>query len=477
MLKRVYFILLFALMLLPCRAQEEKPSIFKITRVSFSEGAFNEISPVIFRDGIIFCSDRRFSAVKDRKTFEGRRLYNIYYAELKDSTKWSKPQEISTERSKLFNNGPLCIAPDGKTVYFTSDVETGKITRKRNFKNHNGIYTAELSGNTLVSMNAFQYNNNQYDIGQPAISSDGKMLFFSSNMPGGQGGADLYYCELVGNKWSTPVNMGPKVNSRGNESFPFYHSSGKLYFSSDKPGGQGQLDVYYTTLSLGSWEDPISLPNPINSDADDFAFVADQGMQQGYFSSNRRRDDDIYKFSSLIIRKASCGELVENNYCYQLVEENAIKFDTIPFRYEWNFGDGSPKGVGPSVIHCYPGPGSYLVQLDVVNLITKEIMYNQRTYPLEIVDVEQPYITGPDKAQTAQKIRFSADSTNLPGWNIKEYYWNFDDGSIAIGKEVDKTYVSSGTFNVQLIVTAEPEPGGVIREACVSKNVVITREP
>ncbi|HNY14392.1 MAG TPA: hypothetical protein PKI12_02550, partial [Bacteroidales bacterium] len=276
MLKRVYFILFFALMLLPCRAQEEKPSIFKITRMSFSEGAFNEISPVIFRDGIIFCSDRRFSAVKDRKTFEGRRLYNIYYAEQKDSTKWSKPQEISTERSKLFNNGPLCIAPDGKTVYFTSDVETGKITRKRNFKNHNGIFTAELSGNTLVSMNAFQYNNNQYDIGQPAISSDGKMLFFSSNMPGGQGGADLYYCELAGNKWNTPVNMGPRVNSGGNESFPFYHSSGKLYFSSDKPGGQGQLDVYYTTLSLGSWEDPIALPDPINSDADDFAFVADQ---------------------------------------------------------------------------------------------------------------------------------------------------------------------------------------------------------
>ncbi|MCU0461544.1 MAG: PKD domain-containing protein [Bacteroidales bacterium] len=477
MLKKSLHTVILLSLIITCKAQDKEPSVYEVSRMSFNEGAFSEISPVIYKEGVIFCSDRRFSAIKDRKTFEGRRLYNIYYAERIDSSKWKRPEEITSERSKLFNNGPMCIAPDRKTVYFTSDVETGKITKKRNFKNHNGIFIAELSGSDLSALTPFPYNNPQYDVGQPAISIDGKILVFSSNMPGGLGGADLYYCESIGGKWSTPVNLGPKVNSSSTESFPFFHPSGRLYFSSNKPGGKGRLDVYFTMLSHGAWEDPIALPDPINSSADDFAFVADAGMQTGYFASNRRRDDDIYGFKSLIIRKASCDTLVENNYCYQLVEENAVKFDTIPFRYEWNFGDGSPKGIGPVVIHCYPGPGSYLVQLDVVNLITKEVMYNEKTYNLEILDVEQPYISGPDAGSQGQRISFNADSTNLPGWNITQYYWNFDDGTIAIGKEVDKTYTRPGTYNIQLIVTAEPEPGGVIREACICKNVVISRQP
>lgn len=477
MLKKFLHIVIFSFLVMFSNAQDQKPSIYEVTRMSFNEGYFSEISPVIFRDGVIFCSDRRFSALKDRKTFEGRRLYNLYYAERIDSIKWNKPEEIITERTKLFNNGPMCITPDGKTVYFTSDVETGKITRKRNFKNHNGIFIAELTGTTLSALRPFPYNNQQYDVGQPSVSSDGKMLFFSSNMPGGNGGSDLYYCEWINGEWNTPVNLGSKVNSTGTESFPFMHSSGRLYFSSNRPGGKGKMDVYYTMLNLGTWEDPAAMPDPINSADDDFAFVADAGMQRGYFSSNRNKNDDIYEFSSLIIRKASCDTLVENNFCYQMVEENAVKFDTIPFRYEWNFGDGSPKGIGPEVIHCYPGPGSYLVQLDVVNLITKEVTYNEKTYSLDILNVEQPYIAGPDEGTPNQKLSFNANETNLPGWDITQYYWNFDDGSIAIGKEVDKVYIKPGIYNVQLIVTAEPEPGGVIRESCVCKNVVISRQP
>jgi len=478
MLKKFLHIAIFSSLVIVTSAQDKNPSIYEVKRMSFNEGYFSEISPVIFREGVIFCSDRRFSAMKDRKTFEGRRLYNLYYAERKDSVKWNKPEEITTERTTLFNNGPMCIAPDGKTVYFTSDVETGKITRKKNFRNHNGIFIADLSGTTLSALRPFPYNNQQYDVGQPSISSDAKMLFFASNMPGGSGGSDLYYCEWINGKWSTPVNMGPKVNSSGTESFPFMHSSGRLYFSSNRMGGKGKLDVYYTMLNLGTWEDPVAMPDPINSADDDFAFVADAGMQRGYFSSNRSRNDDIYEFSSLIIRIASCDTLEENNYCFQMVEENAVKVDTIvPFRYEWDFGDGSPKGIGPVVIHCYSKPGIYYVNLNVVDLITKEIIFSREPKIADAKEIEQPYISAPDAGIPGQKMIFNADSTNLPGWNIKQYYWNFDDGSIAIGKEVDKTFIRPGTYNVQLIVTAEPDADGVIRESCICKNVVISRQP
>jgi hypothetical protein len=478
MVKRILYIITVVLLIMfvSLQTMAQQPSLYRVARISFSSEEFSEIAPVIVKDGIIFCSNKRFSTLKDRTAFDGRRLYNIYQAERRDTSDWTKPAEIKSERSSLFNNGPLCFAPDGKTVYFTSEVETGKAAKKRRFKNHLGIFIADLSGTDLISLRPFKFNNLQYDIAQPSVSSDGKFLFFASDKPGGQGGSDLYYCELINGEWSEPVNMGPEVNSSGVENYPFMHPSGKLYFTSDRPGGVGRLDVYFTTLYNGKWEDPVLLPEPINSTSDDFAFAAQSNLQTGYFSSNRRRSDDIYEFVSTIIRKSSCDTLVENSYCFRFLEENAVKFDTMPFRYEWKFGDGN-MAAGAVVEHCYKDPGQYFVQLDVVNLLTKEVMYNEKTDTLVITEIEQPYISGPDKTSIGQKIELSADSTNLPGWKISSYYWNFGDETIAIGKEVDKTYTKPGPYNIQLIVSTEPEPGGMVREACISKNIIVIRQP
>jgi len=172
---KISYIICFLLaFLVPGSTQAQQGSVYRITRMPFNSGAFNEISPVILKDGIAFCSDRKFSSVVDRTTFEGRRLYNIYFAERIDTSQWSKPRELKSERSYLFNNGPLCIAPDGKTVYFTSEIETGKITRKRNFKNHSGIFIADLTGTELVSLRPFSFNSQEYNVGQPSLSNDGK---------------------------------------------------------------------------------------------------------------------------------------------------------------------------------------------------------------------------------------------------------------------------------------------------------------
>src|ERR1035437_9824072 len=288
------------------RSSAQQPSLYEIKRMSFNSNVFSEISPVIVKDGIIFCSNRRFSSLKDRTSFDGHRLYNIYFAERKDTSDWGKPKELKSERSSRFNNGPLCIGPDGTTVYFTSEVETGKSSKKRNFKNHNGIFIATLSGNNLISLKPFKYNSPDYDVAQPSVSHDGKYLFFASDMPGGQGGSDLYYCTLKNGEWAEPVNLGPKVNSSGAENYPGINASGRLYFASDRPGGIGKLDIYFTSLTNGTWDDPVRLPEPINSTSDDFAFVTQDNLQTGYFSSNRSNSDDIYKFESTIIRKAKC---------------------------------------------------------------------------------------------------------------------------------------------------------------------------
>jgi hypothetical protein len=478
MAKRILYIITLALIILlvSFQTKAQQPAIYEVIRMPFNINGFSNISPVIVKDGIIFCSDRRFSGLTDRTGYNGRRLYNIYLAEKKDTSAYRKPRVIQSERTNKFNNGPLCFAPDGKTVYFTSEVETGKISENKNFRNHSGIFIAELSGTDLVSLRPFKYNDPQYEVGQPSISKDGKYIFFASNIPGGQGGSDLYYCELVNGEWSSPFNLGPKVNSPAAENYPYMHPSGRLYFSSARAGGIGMLDVYFTSLYNGSWEDPVLLPEPVNSTSDDFAFVAEDDLQTGYFSSNRRKEDDIYQFASKIIRKASCDTLAENNFCYRFFEENSAKYDTMPFRYEWKFGDGS-NSIGTVVEHCYKGAGIYTVQLDVVNLVTKEVTYNEKTETLVVSEIEQPYISAPDTISANQRITLSADSTNLPGWNIARYYWNFGDETVSVGKNVDKSFSKPGNYNIQLIVSTVPEPGANIREACISKNIIVLRQP
>lgn len=455
-------------------SQETSP--FTVSRLSLNLSGFSEIAPVIIQDRIMFCSDRRMSGVIDRTSFDNRRLYNIYVAERKDTTDWRKPVALKSERSFQFNTGPLCVSTDGRTVFFTSEIETGVASRNKKFRNKSGIFSAELSGMQLISIKPFKYNNPNYNLGQPALSPDGRYLYFASDMPGGQGGTDIYSCELVNGEWGQPVNLGSKVNSTATDNYPCIHSSGRLYFASNRQGGFGGLDVYFSDFIDGAWDNPVRLEKPVNSSYDDFAMVVQPDLQKGYFSSNRRRNDDIYEFKTTITRKATCNPLEKNIYCYEFIEENAVKYDSIPFKYEWKFGDGK-TGLGPKVEHCYSGPGTYTVQLDVTNLVTKQTSVNEKSEILVVQDIEQPYISCPGIADVGIALKFSADSTNLPGWDITQYYWSFGDETIALGQNVEKSFRRPGNYNIQLIVSAKPEQGKVTREACVSKEIIIKRKP
>jgi hypothetical protein len=472
-----YIILSFLIVLLATsRLSAQRTSIFDVNRMSFNKENFSEMSPVILKDGIIFCSDRRFSTFSDLTSNDGRRLYNLYLTQKSDSSKWSAPSILKSSLSSRFNNSTLSIAPDGKTVYFTSDIEQGINSRKKSTINHNGIFIADMTGTELQNIRPFKYNNPSYDVAHPSVSRDGKYLFFASDMPGGQGKSDIWYCELIKGEWSAPVNPGPKVNSPDRELYPYMHASGKLYYSSDRPNGIGNLDIYSTSLYYGKWDDPVNLSEPINSTADDFAFVADENLQTGYFATKRAGSDDIFRFTSTIIRKALCDSIAENNYCYRFFEENAVKFDTLPFRYVWKFGDGT-KAEGVMVEHCFNGPGVYVVQLDIENLITKEILHNEKNDTLNLVEVEQPFITSPDTINVGQQIKLSGSKTYLPGWKIARYYWNFGDESVDEGPEVGKIFTRPGNYGVQLIVTSEAGPDGTTKEGCVYKNINVKQQP
>jgi hypothetical protein len=449
--------------------------VFETKSLPFNSPLFSDIAPVLVKDGILFCSDKRVSGISNKVTFNGDRLYNIYFVERKDSLDWGRPQPVKSSLSPFLFYGPMCLASDGRTVYFTSGLLSADEAKKKNVRNPMGIFIGELSGTDVINVKPFEYNSPEYNVLQPSVSRDGKYLFFVSDMPGGQGGSDIWFCEFIDNKWSKPVNPGSMVNTSSKENYPFIHQSGRLYFSSDRPGGKGGSDIYYTFQNSGNWQSPVPLQADINSASDDFAFVAVESLQSGYFSSRRNGgNDDIFSFYNKIIRKVTCDSLQYNSYCYEFTDENAVRFDTIPFRYQWNFGDGT-QADGVKVEHCYSGPGNYVITLDVINLVTMELQKNEKTLQLEITDIVQPYISAPDICGANREIKLNADSTNLPGWNIAQYYWNFGDESVSTGKEVPKTYSIPGTYNIQLIVTTAPDAGGVIREACVSKNIIVIR--
>lgn len=451
-------------------------ALYEVRRLPFNTDEYNEIVPVIVNGGLIYCSDRRYSGFLDRTSFDGSRLYNQYYAAGSDSV-WQAPEIVRSDRSYLFTNGPASVTADGTTIYFTSDVETGKAAEKSTFRNKLGIFRARLEGNQVNSIEPFRYNSLNYNIVHPSISSDGQRIYFASDMKGGRGRTDIYYCELVNGEWADPVSLGPAVNTASRESYPFIHPSGKLYFASNRAGGAGQLDIYVTEYRDGQWLLPYRMPEPVNSRFDDFALTASADRKSGFFTSSRQRgSDDIFSFRSNIVRKERCDSLQENIYWYNWVDPRSSLNDSIPYTYEWDFGDGE-KGQGPDVWHLYPGPGKYVVRLDLINQITNEITTYEGTLIADVVQIEQAYITSPDTVNTGVPLSLSANETYLPDWEISSYYWNFDNEEVAIGSDVTARYLSPGVYNVQLIVTGKPDASGKPRETCVTKKITVLRQP
>ncbi|MDP2112598.1 MAG: OmpA family protein, partial [Bacteroidota bacterium] len=144
---------------------------------------------------------------------------------------------------------------------------------------------------------SFRYNSDEYSVGHPSVTKDGSVLYFASDMPGGYGKSDIYFSVFSNGQWSKPFNVGPKINTEGNEFFPFISGDGVLYFSSDGHGGLGALDIYFSVPERGVFNSIENMGYPVNSSKDDFGFALDSTGMKGYVSSNRlggKGNDDLY---------------------------------------------------------------------------------------------------------------------------------------------------------------------------------------
>lgn len=443
---------------------------FAIKIASFSSQENDEFSPVYYKGGIVFCSNKTDNSVISYKN-DQKGLFKMFYVEKKDSAKWRHAKILAKEISSSFNDGPATFNENGNIIYYSrNNLIHSSLKNINNASNKIGIYSAELINGKWQNIKPFKYNNPLYSFGTPALAPNGERIYFSSDMPDGFGGMDLYYCDRIDNEWYKPVNMGSFVNTAKNESFPFTNKNDKLFFASDGHNGFGGKDLYYTMEINGKWTASVHLDSSINSSADEFGLVTDSIFENGYFSTNRLNTDDIFNFRSLTMKFVSCDTLKENHYCFTLYDEQYQQNDTTDVGYTWDFGNGV-KRYGKEVKHCFPGPGKYMVKLSITDNLTGNMIVDHVDYDVELDDIEQAYINSFDIAIVGNPIVFNGLKSNLKDFQTKAYFWNFGN-SFILGKPSEiKTFGKKGVYEIQLGIAGKTDSAGIFPKSCVKKKI------
>lgn len=466
----IYLVLIFSLFLTTVIVAQNQNFIVKVA--PFSSRIYDEFSPVFYKGGIVFCSNLPDNSIVTFKD-ENNRLFKLFYSKKNNGNGWKHPKLLSKEITSGFNDGPVTFNDSGNLLYFSrnNSIKSG-LKNISDTTNKLGIYAAELVNGLWTNIKPFTYNNPLYSFCTPSLAPGGERIYFSSDMPGGYGGMDLYYCDRQNNDWGIPVNLGSDINTKKNESFPFASKFGKLYFASDGHKGLGGKDIFYTQQIAGKWITPVHMDSAINSTADDFGLVMDSTMKNGYFSSNRRKTDDIFSFSSVSVEFSGCDSLRENNYCFTFYDEQHSTLDTVPVSYHWDFGNGIIRS-GKEVNHCFPGPGEYTIKLNIRDELTGNAITKQVNYNVSLENIEQAYINSSDIGLADKPVSFDGLKSNLKNFKIAEYQWNFGEGFKSGELSMNMSFKQKGEHLVMLGLIAEKDSMGIVSKKCVEKKIRI----
>ena len=311
-----YFDIYHALVPSDSRGVDHSSNAFKMSELLSPNSAYNvspininttawEFSPVYFKDGIVFVSNRgKDGAVKRIDNWTNSRFFDLYFAKKSVDNTFDFAEKMEgMQPNRKYHDGSATFSADFNEIYFTrtnyvkskTEKSADKIVKLEIFK-----ATFNSTNHKWVDITPLPFNNKEYNIAHPTLSADGKKMYFISDMPGGEGETDIYVSTKEGNNWGAPINLGKGINTPGREMFPYIANDGTLYFSSDGWMGLGGLDVFAANYEHGKWGKVENLGAPINSSKDDFGYVMNAEGKLGYMSSNREGgigEDDMYAFT------------------------------------------------------------------------------------------------------------------------------------------------------------------------------------
>ncbi len=257
----------------------------------------NAFSIVEYQNGAVFAADKEVFTGRKTAAWTGNSYLDLYTMKKDVEGNWMTPELLQGDINGQFHEGPATFSKDGNTVYFTrSNYYKKKMVINEEDENNLKIFKATLIDSKWKNLEDFPYNSDDHSVGHPTLSDDGKTMYFVSDMPGGLGGTDIYKTSYENGTWTKPENLGSQVNTEGNEMFPYFHSDGTLYFSSDAHNSMGGLDVFITYYNGTRWVKPENLNYPLNSIKDDFGFSINSDNKSGFVSSSRTKTDKMYSF-------------------------------------------------------------------------------------------------------------------------------------------------------------------------------------
>ena len=425
----------------------------KISKLEINQKLSSEISPVVHDSALYFVSNRKSKILINIFNQDNEHLYKVYQTPLHHDGKTGNISLFQPEKDFNLTAGSIAFSPDNQfhiaTFNKTSSYKNIR-SKLKNKTNLLGLYESRrINSNKWGQYTQIPFSvNNNFSFAQPTISPDGQTLVFVSDKDGGSGQTDLYYSQLTPSGWSEPINLGTKINSPEKEIFPFYHSSGKLYFSSNRSGGLGGFDIYYSINNNGEWSNPVLLQEPINSPYDDFSCYIFPDETSGFFSSTREKNDNIYRFDYVIQFCENPEEVQEEEYCFTFFEERAVEADTIPVKYLWKFGDGK-EVYGVEVDHCFPGPGEYEISLSVIDAETGEFLYDVANYEVELERPQQVYFYLPEKVNAGATVTMEAKLTGFGDVENVKYFWAIIDDGTIFGETISYNFRKKGIYNIR----------------------------
>lgn len=395
-----------------------EPSGYEVNLLPNINTKGDEFAPTYYRDGLVFIGNSK--AKRKKYTWNNRGWLQIYYLPFRPKgDEKGSPSVLKIPKVKKRHVGTIAFTRRGNMSYFSQNQEV-----KRKLKNKVstlGLYTSKRRRGKWNDAEAFPLNSTDYSISHPTLNTDGSIVFFVSDMPGGYGGTDIYYTEYKNGEWTDPVNLGPTVNTEYDEMFPYLHQDGTLYFASEGHAGYGGLDIFYSKNISGSWSQAVNMGQPINSGYDDFGLILDLRKNEGYFSSNRPGgvgQDDIYRLVSL--------DFIENNYqlyvdgrVIDVESKEPIAHARIEFTYD---------GEGKKVVYANrEGAYELAVPATVERLL---VTYSQKGYFSEEIELE---IAGQGVSENValQKVEVNK------GIVVPNIYYQFDSTNINARAEVE----------------------------------------